>query len=71
MMEEESSERMFRIILLSNQKRISLQAVLCLQTYYTRNEKNGIVYHREGINGDYDDFDDVEALIEYIKTGHR
>lgn len=36
-----------------------------------RNEKNGIVYHREGINGDYDDFDDVEALIEYIKTGHR
>ncbi len=36
-----------------------------------RNEKNGIVYHREGINGDYDDFDDVEKLIEYIKTGHR
>ena len=36
-----------------------------------RNEKNGIVYHREGINGDYDDFDNVEALIEYIKTGHR
>ena len=36
-----------------------------------RNEANGIVYHREGINGDYDDFDDVEALIEYIKTGNR
>ena len=36
-----------------------------------RNETNGIVYHREGINGDYDDFDDVEALIEYIKTGNR
>lgn len=36
-----------------------------------RNEKNGIVYHREGINGDYDDFDDVEKLIEYIKTGRR
>lgn len=25
-----------------------------------RNEKNGVVYHREGIVGDYDDFDDVE-----------
>ena len=36
-----------------------------------RNEKKGIVYHREGINGDYDEFDDVEILIEYIQTGHR
>ena len=32
---------------------------------------NGIVYHRDGINGDYDDFEDVETLIEYIKTGNR
>lgn len=30
MIEEESSERMFRIIPLSNQKRISLQAVFLL-----------------------------------------
>ena len=36
-----------------------------------RNEKKGVIYHREGINGDYDDFDDVDALIEYIKTGYR
>ena len=36
-----------------------------------RNERNGIVYHREGINGDYDRFDDVEELIEFIKTGQR
>lgn len=36
-----------------------------------RNEKNGVVYHRTGINGDYDDFDDVEKLIEFIKTGKR
>lgn len=35
------------------------------------NEKRGIVYHREGIMGDYDDFDDVERLIEFIKTGKR
>ncbi len=25
-----------------------------------RNEKNGIIYHCEGIVGDYDEFDDVE-----------
>ena len=34
-----------------------------------RNEKNGIVYHRQGIMGDYDDFDDVEKLIRFISTG--
>ena len=36
-----------------------------------RNEKDGIVYHRRGIKGDYDDFDDVEKLIHFIKTGKR
>jgi len=36
-----------------------------------RNEKNGIVYHREGITGDYDDFEDVEELINFIRTGSR
>lgn len=36
-----------------------------------QNEKRGIIYHREEINGDYDDFDDVEKLIEFIKTGNR
>ena len=36
-----------------------------------RNEQNGVVYHREGLNGDYDDFTDVEELIEYIRTGKR
>ena len=34
-------------------------------------EKRGIVYHRGGINGDYDNFDDAEKLIEFIKTGKR
>ena len=34
-----------------------------------RNEKNGVVYHREGINGDYDDFDDVDQLMNFILTG--
>ena len=35
------------------------------------NERNGVVYHRSGINGDYDGFDDVEDLICFIKTGKR
>ena len=36
-----------------------------------RNEKAGVVYHREGYMGDYDDFDDVEALIRFIQVGQR
>ena len=36
-----------------------------------KNEKNGIVYHREGLVGDYDDFDDVEKLITFIREGKR
>lgn len=35
------------------------------------NEKNGIIYHRDGINGDYDYFDDTEQLINFILTGKR
>lgn len=34
-----------------------------------RNEKNGIVYHCDGIIGDYDNFDDAEKLIAFIRTG--
>lgn len=37
----------------------------------TRNEKAGVIYHREGGSGDYDAFDDVEQLIRFIKTGKR
>jgi len=33
--------------------------------------RKGFVYHRDGINGDYDAFDDVEALIRFIKDGKR
>lgn len=36
-----------------------------------RNELKGVVYHREGLNGDYDDFQDVEELISFIQTGAR
>lgn len=35
------------------------------------NEKNGVIYHRDGINGDYDDFNSVEKLMDFIKTGKR
>lgn len=49
-------------------KRYGTEELLdCLE----ENEKRGIVYHRKGIVGDYDDFDDVEKLIEFIKTGKR
>jgi len=34
-----------------------------------QNEKNGIVYHRSGITGDYDGFDDAERLVEFILNG--
>lgn len=36
-----------------------------------QNEASGIVYHRHGIIGDYDDFEDVETLISFIKKGKR
>jgi len=49
-------------------KRYGKTALLnCLE----RNEKAGVIYHFEGITGDYDDFDDVEKLINFIKTGQR
>ena len=49
-------------------KRYGVEALLdCLE----RNEKSGVVYHRDGINGDYDDFDNVEELIDFIKKGER
>lgn len=49
-------------------KRYGEQELLnCLE----RNEKSGIVYHRSGIVGDYDDFNDLEEIIEFIKTGKR
>lgn len=47
-------------------RRYGVEALLdCLE----RNEQEGVVYHRKGILGDYDDFTDVEALISFIKTG--
>ena len=49
-------------------KRYGVEQLLrCLE----KNERDGIVYHREGINGDYDDFDDSEKLINFIQTGMR
>lgn len=49
-------------------KRFGVEALIsCLE----KNEKNGVVYHRHGIIGDYDDFEDVEKLIEFIRTGNR
>lgn len=36
-----------------------------------RNEQRGVVYHREGVVGDYDGFADGEELIRFIQTGER
>ena len=57
--------------------RCGLACCLCSEKGYSycyswldcleRNEKNGIVYHRQGIVGDYDAFEDVEKLILFIK----
>jgi len=43
------------------------QLLDCLE----KNEQNGVVYHREGITGDYDYFDDIDQLISFIQTGKR
>ena len=43
------------------------QLLDCLE----KNEMNGVVYHREGITGDYDYFDDIDLLISFIQTGKR
>ena len=49
-------------------QRFGIEPLLdCLE----RNEMNGVIYHRVGITGDYDDFDDVEELIAFIQTGKR
>jgi hypothetical protein len=36
-----------------------------------QNEKNGVVYHRSGIQGDYDDFEDTESLLRFLESGRR
>ena len=36
-----------------------------------RNEQKGIVYHREGFYGDYDDFENEEELTTFILTGAK
>lgn len=34
-----------------------------------RNERSGVVYHREGLLGDYDAFSDIDDLMNFIMTG--
>ena len=40
----------------------------CLLNCLERNGNNGIIYHRESLNGDYDGFEDVEKLVWYKKS---
>ena len=39
----------------------------CLQA----NERKGVQYHCTGLTGEYDAFADVDALMDFILTGHR
>ena len=49
-------------------KRYGLDALLdCLE----RNEKNGVVYHREGFCGAYDGVEATEELIAFIRSGQK
>lgn len=32
-----------------------------------RNEKAGVIYHRHGFEGDYDQFSSVEELLTYLE----
>lgn len=49
-------------------KRYGIEKLLdCLE----ENEKNDVVYHRQGIVGDYDAFDNVEDLILFILNGRQ
>ncbi len=36
---------------------------------FERNEKNGIIYHISGISGDYDNFENVTELLNFIENG--
>lgn len=57
-----------RTLLRSFAREYGEEALLdCLE----RNEKQGVVYHRSGITGDYDDFTDIKDLMTFILTGHR
>lgn len=49
-------------------RRYGVEALLdCLE----RNERCGTVYHRDGITGDYDGFEKLDDLIEFILTGRK
>lgn len=49
-------------------RRYGVETLLdCLEA----NEQAGVVYHRQGLLGDYDGFDTVEAVIEFIRTGRK
>ena len=46
-------------------KRYGEQALL---DALARGERRGVVYHRAGVTGDYDNFDDLDALFRFLLT---
>ena len=50
-------------------KRILPRNVVSRYRKEARKEAAGVVYHRQGITGDYDGFDDPDALVHFILNG--
>lgn len=61
--------------------RVCYRKISCIASHYLQNDteknyyivlnsnkQNGVVYHRKGIVGDYDVFDNIEKLITFIRT---
>lgn len=49
-------------------QRHGVEALLDCLEYY---EANGVIYHRQGITGDYDNFTDVDTLLRFLEQGKQ
>ena len=52
-------------------KCIKEDGIEAFSQYILRNLENGILYHRSGIHGDYDDFDTEEKILHLLRTGEK
>lgn len=47
---------------------VKLYGIDALLERLEKDEQNGVVYHREGIVGDYDDFASADELIAFLRS---
>jgi hypothetical protein len=52
-------------------KCIKEDGIEAFSNYILRNHENGIMYHKNGIHGDYDDFDTEEEILHLLRTGEK